>query len=120
MRKIFISLLVFGSICGEVKAEGVNLINVHVEKIGRDEHQDSGLCKNFLLTDDQAALFFNKSKIISSEEVHFYMWFPCWVQGRAELDEQPISWKIRAGGTAVIWGNGQLIHVADESQLNIE
>jgi hypothetical protein len=120
MKKILITFIVFGLISSSVGAQALKLINVHVDKIGQDKHQDVNLCKDFSLTDEQAALFFSKVKIISSEETHFYMWFPCWVQGRAELDKKPISWKIRAGGTAVIESDGQLIHVADESQLDIE
>jgi hypothetical protein len=120
MKKVLITLIVFGLISGGVSAENLKLVNVHVEKTGQDEHRDVNFCKDFSLTDEQAALFFSKAKIISSEETHFYMWFPCWVRGKAEIDRKPISWKIRAGGTAIIESDGQLIYVADESQLDIE
>lgn len=120
MKKPFLSLLFYALIWGEVDAASLQLTNVHIDQIGYDEHPDAVLCKEFLTSDEQAASFFAKSKIITLEEMHSYMRFPCWVKGKAQLGKYPVSWTIRAGGTATVESDGQVIYLADESQLDTE
>lgn len=120
MKSTFLTFMFFSLISSTVGAESLQLVDVHIKDVDHEEHQDAEFCREFLTTDEQAALFFSKSKVIAPEEVHFYMWLPCWVKGKAQLGGRQVSWTIRAGGTAIIESEGKLIYVADESQLDTD
>ena len=91
--------------CGERKTptekEYLKFLNIKVTSAGVDEK--NSFCKNFNLTDKQAALFFERSHKITTKTMHDkYDYLPCYVKGTSSLKEMQCEWEVRAGGTAEV------------------
>lgn len=73
--------------------------NAKVLELGSEE--DSALCHDFRLTEDQSVQLLNQSKLITAKEMHdHYSYLPCYVKGSVTYNSRECEFTIRAGGTA--------------------
>ena len=83
---------------------------------GNKSEEEDAFCKNFSLNEQQAHMFFKKSKIIDAKTMHDnYDYLPCYVYGTLGYNNETCNWEIRAGGTGLIQCPGQDYIIACDS-----
>lgn len=104
-RYLLLLLMVPGISCSsEVSAPHKGqLIFSNIKVTAKGTEQKGSLCDKFTLTNEQAAVFLKKSRLIDIKALHDkYDYLPCYVKGTSTLKKKQCNWEIRAGGTAEI------------------
>jgi hypothetical protein len=83
------------------QTSGPALTDVRVQRVGHDTDPSAVVCQAFRLSNQEAASFFAKAIEVTPHEMHYkYDQAPCYVRGVALVARKPVSWEIRAAGTA--------------------
>jgi hypothetical protein len=93
------SILVFIPAC--VTTREFRLTQIVVTAHGVDTNRPMSGCEGFNLTNRQARRFFARAKPVTIiEQQNDYLYSECIVFGQARYINNPVTWQIRAGGTA--------------------
>lgn len=107
IKYFVILLLVYPGIACSKDPEKMTLpafTDIKVISAGSDE--SNAFCQNFRLTEEQANIFFKKSRVIDITLLHdAYDFLPCYVRGTSRLKSTHCTWEIRAGSTAEVQCN---------------
>ena len=90
--------------------------NVKVSYTGADDDATAAACADFALTPAEAGAFFTRAKAITGAELHQYNYAPCYVRGSGTVNDRPVSWEIRAAGTATVRTDETTTLLADPTQ----
>jgi hypothetical protein len=99
-------LMLFVSSCSVAQLptpSGGQSVIGEVEVTGHGSDNPDAFCSDFNLTSAAAQRFFARAKMSDAATLHAqFEILPCWVRGTARTEGQPVSWEIRAGGTATV------------------
>ena len=118
--KTLLTALLLGTAaaCALAAGRAPAMRDIHVTSRGADRDNTAEMCADFSLTPAEASRFFAKAKLVDFREIHDrYSWAPCYVRGTGRVGRQPVSWEVRAAGTASLtYADGRTQWLADESQ----
>lgn len=90
-------------------AQGLAITRIKVEQRGKNEDNRPnmmGICKGFLLTENQVREFFDSSSFLREAEPSArYNILPCYSSGSALINDKPYQWVIRAGGVGEFYND---------------
>jgi hypothetical protein len=98
MKTTIIVLFILLTACSTLKKRDAITV-LSVDSSGTDG-RGGAFCSDFALNKYQAQSFFERADIITIKQLHDnYLYLPCFVRGKAELEKMVCDWEIRAGGT---------------------
>ncbi len=104
-------------------AQGLAIANIKVEQRGKyEDNRPSmmGICKGFLLSENQVREFFDHSSYLRDDESRArYTILPCYSSGTATINAEPYHWVIRAGGVGEFYNeNDRFIKICGKTCCN--